>query len=186
MGPLEQLDQLAPHLGAVVGGIRDDQLDEPTPCEKYTVAGVLEHMLGGATAFAAGFRGEAPPGPVPPDGPLPVRVMSALGSLVEAMHAPGALERDIEAPFGTVPGDDFARFVVLDGLVHGWDLAIATGQPYDPPEALVRAVQAFADDALPPLRDGETFAPPTPVSNNATPIERLAAFTGRSLNGVHQ
>jgi uncharacterized protein (TIGR03086 family) len=177
MDPLAQLAQLGPHLGGVVAGITQDQLDDPTPCDDYTVRGVLEHMVGGATAFAAAYRGEAPTDPDlsdPLGGFAPV-----LGDLVAAISAPGALEQTVAAPFGDVPGDTFARFVVLDGLVHGWDLAIATGQSYEPPDELVAAVDAFAHQALDPLRDGRTFAVATEPATGASPIERLAAYTGR-------
>ena len=63
MDPLTQLEQLGPHLGGVVAGITPDQLDNPTPCDDFTVRGVLEHMIGGATAFAAAYRGEEPTDP---------------------------------------------------------------------------------------------------------------------------
>ena len=62
----------------------------------------------------------------------------------DAMRSPGALDRTIAAPFGDVPGETFARFVALDGLVHGWDIATATGQAYDPPADLVAEIDAFA------------------------------------------
>jgi uncharacterized protein (TIGR03086 family) len=97
------------------------------------------------------------------------------------MHEPGALERTVDGPLGAVPGSTFARFVVLDGLVHGWDLSIATGQPYDPPAAVVAAVQEFAADTLPALRDGETFGPEVDPPAGASPLERLVAFTGRTV-----
>jgi uncharacterized protein (TIGR03086 family) len=183
MDPLEQLDQLGPVLGGVLTQIRPDQLDEPTPCSEFTVRGVLEHMIGGATAFAAGFRGEpAPPadagGPADPVG----GVGRALTDLIDAMHSPGALDRTIAAPFGDVPGEAFARFVVLDGLVHGWDIATAIGLPYEPPDALVAAVDGFAREAiLPTMREAEMFAAPADAPAIATPIEQLVAFTGRSV-----
>ena len=72
--------------------------------------------------------------------------------------------------------------VVLDGLIHGWDMATATGQPYEPSDALVTEVEAFAEGALGPLRDGTTFAEPVDPPAGATPIERLAAFTGRRVD----
>lgn len=180
MGPLEQLDALAPELGRVIGGIRDDQLDNATPCTDFTVNGILDHMLGGAVTFAAAFRGVAPRA-APTEGDKRALVGAALQDLVAAMRTPGALERTIAAPFGDAPGDTFARFVVLDGLVHGWDLATATGQTYDPPDTVVTAVTAFAHVAVPPLRNGETFArSEAPAPPNATLIERLVAFTGRT------
>jgi uncharacterized protein (TIGR03086 family) len=177
MEVLDQLDQLGPLLAAVVSGIRADQLDNPTPCAKFTVGGVLEHMIGGAIVFAAAFRG------VEPGQADTTDVLAGFGpvltGLAEAMHSPGALDRTIRAPFGDVPGATFARFVVLDGLVHGWDLATATRQPYEPPEALVAAVEGFARQAVEPLRDGDTFAAAVEPTSSATPIQRLAAFTGR-------
>lgn len=177
MDPIAQLEQLGPQLGAVVAGITTDQLDNPTPCAEFTVRGVLEHMIGGATAFAAAYRGEEP---AEPDLREPLESFGpVLGDLVAAIRAPGALDRTVQAPFGEVPGDTFARFVVLDGLVHGWDLATATGQAYEPPEELVAAATAFARQAIDPLRDGQTFADAVEPAVGASPIEGLANYTGR-------
>ena len=177
MDPLSQLDQLAPLLAGVVGGIAADQLDRPTPCAEFTVRGVLEHLIGGATMFAAAFRGEAP---AEHDlGDVLAGFGPALADLGAAIAAPGALDQTVAAPFGEVPGEAFARFVVLDGLVHGWDLATATDQPYDPPTDLVAAVDEFAHLALDPLRDGQTFAAAVAPAADASPIERLVAYTGR-------
>jgi uncharacterized protein (TIGR03086 family) len=179
MDALAQLDQLGPVLAGVVGGISPSDLDNPTTSTAFTVRGVLEHMIGGATMFTAAFRGEAPGTPDLDD------VLGAFGptltTLAEAIHAPGALDRTIAAPFGEVTGEAFARFVVLDGLVHGWDMATATGQAYDPPAALVSAATEFARGALDPLRDGTTFADATEPPAGATPLEALVAYTGRSL-----
>ena len=179
MDVLDQLDELGPLLGTVVGGIRTDQLDNPTPCSKFTVRGVLDHMIGGATVFAAAFRGVDPT--EPDAGDVLATFGPALSGLADAMHSPGALDRTVQAPFGEVPGTTFARFVVLDGLVHGWDLATATGQAYEPPDALVSEAEVFARQAVEPLRDGDTFGPAVTSPPDATPIERLAAFTGRRL-----
>jgi uncharacterized protein (TIGR03086 family) len=177
MDPLTQLAQLGPHLGGVVAGIRPDQLDAPTPCDDFTVRGVLEHMVSGATAFAAAYRGTTP---AEPDLHDPLGSFGdVLGDLVAAMSAPGALDQTVAAPFGDVPGETFARFVVLDGLVHGWDMATATGQPYEPPDELVAAADSFAHQALDPLRDGQTFAVAVEPAPDASPIERLASYTGR-------
>ena len=184
MGPLEQLDELEPLLGHVASGITPDDLDSPTPCANFTVRGVLGHMIGGATQFAAAFRGEPPPG-------CPrrrcrrrdvvARAGNALAGLMGAIRSPGALDRTVATPFGEMPGDAFARFVVLDGLVHGWDLATATGQTYEPSDTLVAEVDAFARQAIAPtMRDGDTFAAQVEPPESATPIERLAAFTGRN------
>jgi uncharacterized protein (TIGR03086 family) len=185
MGPLEQLDELEPLLGNVASGITADDLDTPTQCANFTVRGVLGHMTGGATRFAAAFRGELPPEVLADfaEGPdVVARAGDALAGLMSAIRSPGALDRTVAAPFGEMPGDAFARFVVLDGLVHGWDLATATRQAYEPSDALVAEVDAFARQAIAPaMRDGDTFADAYEPPAGATPIERLAAFTGRSI-----
>jgi uncharacterized protein (TIGR03086 family) len=176
---LAQFEQLGPVLGGVIAALRTDELNEPTPCAEFTVRGVLEHMIGGATTFAAAYRGEVPREPELGD-PI-AGVQSALADLAASITAPGALDRTIHAPFGDIDGESFARFVVLDGLVHGWDLATATGTPYDPPADLVAAVSEFAEQTLDPLRDGQTFKATVEPPAGATPVERLAAYTGRAV-----
>jgi uncharacterized protein (TIGR03086 family) len=179
MDPLTQLEELGPLLMGVVAGVSAADLDRTTPCTELTVQGVLEHMIGGASAFAAAYRGQEPTEPDVSDvlggfGP-------ALQELAASMTAPGALDRSIASPFGDLPGDTFARFVVLDGLVHGWDMATATEQPYAPTDELVAAADRFAREVLDPLRDGHTFAAAVEPPPSATPIQRLAAYTGRQV-----
>ncbi len=179
--PLDQIDQLGPVVAGVVDGIRRDQLDNATPCTAFTVRDLLRHMVRGAQMFAAAFRGATPP-----DVDMPEDVLAAfgpaLGDLAGAMHEPGALDRTVNGPLGAVKGEALARFVALDGLVHGWDFATATSQPYDPPNELVAAVTAFAETTLGPLRDGDTFAPATQAPHGASAMERLAALTGRRVS----
>lgn len=180
-GP-EQLAEIIPMLDALVAQITPDQLDRPTPCATFTVAGVLEHMIGGATAFAPAFRGDAAPAAAAPDGTPQERFRRAMAGLLGAVHAPGAQERTIAAPFGEVPGSVFARFVAFDGLVHGWDLATATGQAYAPRDGIVAEVDGFVREVLvPEMRDGDTFAAEADAPAGATPLERLVAFSGRRV-----
>ncbi len=179
MEPLAQLDQLMPALGALVSTITPDDLDKQTPCTDFTVRGVLEHMVGGAAAFAAGYRGDEPRDFDTAD--IMPEWERAMTELAEAITAPGALDQKIAAPFGIVPGDMFARFVALDGLVHGWDISRATGKPYGPSDELVAAVDEFAHGTLDPLRDGQTFAAATSAPAGSDALTRLAAYTGRTV-----
>ncbi|MDT4893458.1 MAG: hypothetical protein QOE97_2493 [Pseudonocardiales bacterium] len=177
MDPLDQLGQLTPLLTEVVAGIRRDQLDDPTPCTDFTVRGVLEHMIGGATMFAAAYRGRTPQ---PPDlDDVLDRFDPALQDLGAALNSPGALRTTIDTPFGAMAGEHFARYIVLDGLMHGWDMANATGQSYEPPAALVAAADSYARETLEAMRDGSAFGAAVDPAPDAAPIERLAAYTGR-------
>ncbi len=181
MDPCTQLDEILPLLNELVAPLDEAQLDAPTSCTKFAVRDVLEHMIGGATMFAAAFRGDPPPD-LSAGGDVVVAFPAAMTELRQAVRSPGALERTIRAPFGEVPGDAFARFVALDGLVHGWDIATATGQPYNPPAAVVGEVDAFARQAISEdLRDGDTFAAPVDPPGGASPLVQLVAFTGRRV-----
>jgi uncharacterized protein (TIGR03086 family) len=181
MDPRTQLDDILPRLNALVAPLSDEQLEAPTSCDNFAVRNVLEHMIGGATQFAAAFRGEAPAAPTG-ETSLVDAFPRAMAELRASVDSPGALERTIAAPFGDVPGEVFARFVAMDGLVHGWDIATATGQPYDPPADVVAAVDGFTRQALTPnLRDGDTFAAEVEPPADASPIVRLVAFTGRKV-----
>lgn len=181
MDPRTQLDDILPRLNELVVSLSDAQLDAPTACSKFAVRDVLQHMIGGATMFAGAFRGVAPldrSGDTDLVAAFPV----AMAELQDAVHSPGALERTISAPFGEVPGEAFARFVALDGLVHGWDIATATGQSYEPPAALVADVDAFTRQAISDdMRDGDTFAAPVDPPAGASPLIQLVAFTGRAV-----
>jgi uncharacterized protein (TIGR03086 family) len=180
MDGVQQLDEIIPLIAKVVEQIDADQLDNPTACDNFTVTGVLEHMIGGATHFSPAFRGgEA--GSVPPlEGELTDRWTRAMAELLSSLHSPGAQERTVTAPFGDAAVADFARYTAFDGLIHGWDLSRATGLPYEPPDELVAQVDAFARQFVQPeMRNGDTFAAETVAGPGSTALERLVAFSGR-------
>jgi uncharacterized protein (TIGR03086 family) len=185
MDGAQQLDQLMPLLHGLVDRISPEQLDDRTPCDNFTVTGVLEHMIGGAGVFSPMLRGDAPSasaGVQNTTGTLQDRWRAAMVDLLDAVHSEGAADRTIASPFGEVPGAVFMRFVAFDGLVHGWDLATATQQRYAPPDHLVREVDAFARQAVVPgMRNGDTFAAETEAPADAGVLERLVAFSGRQV-----
>lgn len=185
MEPIEQLSTILPAASEVVDRIRPDQLHAPTPCATFDVRDVLDHMIVLGGSFAYLFRGEEPPTTQAPadDGTVPAaEFRKVMDDLLDAVRAPGALDRDVPSPMGVLPGDTFARLVAFDGLIHGWDLARATAQPYSPPAAVVAAVDDFIRVALTDdLRDGDTFAAATEPPAGATPLEQLVAFSGRTV-----
>jgi uncharacterized protein (TIGR03086 family) len=187
MEPTTQLDHILPTLCTLVDGIRLEQLNDPTPCAAFTVHDVLDHMMVLGGSFSSWFRGRPASDVKAPAvfGAVPAEQFRAvISDLHESVRSPGAMERTIDAPFGELPGLTFARFVALDGVLHGWDLATATGQPYEIDPDVLRAVDEFARTAITDhLRDGDTFADPTEPPADATSLERLAAFSGRVVNG---
>ena len=182
----EQLAVIIPMLKHLGERILADQLDNSTPCSSFTVAGVLGHMTGLASAYAPAFRGDARPGngekSTTEDDDPRTRFQLAMDALLDAVQSAGALDRTIETPFGPMPGAMFARLVAFDGLIHGWDLATSTQQAWNPPNDVVAEVDVFARQAIAPeMRDGDTFAQETPAPPDATPLLRLVAFSGRTI-----
>jgi uncharacterized protein (TIGR03086 family) len=185
MTPIEQLSQILPIVSDTVDRIQPDQLDNPTPCSRFSVRDVLDHMLVLGGAFGYAFRGEEVPTIEAP--PMNGRVPAAefrktMDDLIEAVRSPGAMKRTVVSPMGEMPGETFARLVAFDGLVHGWDLARATGQEYRISDTLVADVDQFARVAITDgMRDGDTFKAAITAPHGATPVEQLVAFSGRSL-----
>jgi uncharacterized protein (TIGR03086 family) len=185
MNVTDQLSEILPTLSSTVDRIYGMQLEAPTPCREFTVHDVLDHMIVLGGSFAHLFRGDEPPELQAPVvyGWVPAKEFrQVMDDLLDAVSSPGALERMIPTPLGEMSGDDFARLVAFDGLIHGYDLATATGQPYDPPADVVAAVDEFARGAITSdMRDGDTFADPTTPPEGATRLERLVAFSGRTV-----
>ncbi|MBA0127621.1 TIGR03086 family protein [Haloechinothrix sp. YIM 98757] len=187
------IDDLAAALGAVgdlVADIRQDQWSALTPCPEWQVRDLVNHMVIGSRLFTGILRGAAAaaPGALDPkageklgDDPASTHGEAA-GDLLAAFRQPGVLESTFEVPVGTVPGIVAVHLRVVEELVHGWDLARATGQQLRFPDEIVERALEFTRGKLadvPP--DRSPFGPPQPVPDDAPPVDRLAAILGRRV-----
>ena len=177
------LDHAARRVAALLDGVPDSALAAPTPCADSSVATLLDHIMGLSEGLAASARKEATGAPaasadhLDPDwrAILPGR----LDALVAAWREPGAGEGMTSAGGLTLPAADVAA-VTLDELVlHGWDLAWATGQPYDPDPRDVAAILPFleafgSEQGVPGL-----FGPAVAVPNDAPAFDRALGLSGR-------
>lgn len=162
----------------------DGRWSDPTPCDGWSVLQLVEHLVGGHQLFADAATGAPPPAPFDPTGVLGDDARSALQgvgrALVEAFSRPGALEEPVTIPIGTVPGAVAVRVRIVESLVHGWDLARATGQTAAVPDDLAESTFAFTRGLLPNVpRDRSPFGPPQAVGDDAAPLVRLVALLGR-------
>jgi uncharacterized protein (TIGR03086 family) len=182
----EQLAAAAEITGKLIDAVGDDQWALPTPCEDWTVRDLVEHVVGGNDGFTSALHRQltASGPPALRSGDLATQYGRSVQELVPAFRQPGALERMVSVPFGTVPGAVALHLRITELLVHGWDVAQATGQTVAFPEDLAEQELAFSRGALKNVPAGRRpFAPPEPVGDDAPAIDRLAAFLGRSVAG---
>ena len=179
---VSQLARALDATGLVVNAVTTDQWTAATPCTDWTAADLLRHLVLGNSRFAAAVSGETGPQEAGSGIDLPAAYRESATALLEAFAAPGALERMVTVPFGTVPGSVALHLRLTEVLVHGWDLAKATGQSAEFPADLAEQELVFSQSALEQLPpDRRPFAPSQPVGQDAPAIERLVACLGRSV-----
>ena len=182
--PLIRLTTALPITGELVSRIEPEHWSLPTPCSEWTVRGVVNHLVVGHLRFTSALDGGPPPSDADLLGADPVGAYrSSADAMVAAFRVDGALDRPVTIPAGTLPGLVACELRVVEALVHGWDVARATGLPLSFPDDLVGASLGFSRSQLSRLPSGRTrFAPPQEISDDAPPLDRLAALLGRSID----
>ena len=174
---------------AIVSAIDSGQLGCPTPCPKYDVAALIDHLVEAGYRAAALGRGQAPPpGDASPHVELsdaPSRLRQAATEAAAAWAGDLALSARLTMPWGEVhTGTALVDMYLVELATHAWDLAQATGQL----ERLERSLALPALDGAramikPEYRNmvepGAPFGPEVPPPPDADDWERLAAFMGR-------
>ncbi|MEU5220112.1 TIGR03086 family metal-binding protein [Streptomyces sp. NPDC020807] len=165
----------------LVGDIDDASLDAPTPCSEYDVRALLNHLFGVVVNFQALAAKQ------PADfSELPDRVAEAdwrdrfaaeAGKLVAAWAEPGA-DEGTSGAMG-LPARTVGSMVLLDLTVHAWDLARATGQPFEPDPAVVDGLVEEVEKMAPMAREMNVFGDSVELPEGASAFERLLATTGR-------
>jgi uncharacterized protein (TIGR03086 family) len=128
-----------------VAGVGPDQWAAPSPCEGWDARELLNHIIGGNLWVAElvdgktiAEVGDRLDGDVVGDDPLAAYDRSA-GAASAAFQRPGAMKDPVAVSYGPVPGEIYAGHRFIDVLIHGWDLAKATGQDASLPADLVDA-----------------------------------------------
>ena len=151
-----------------------DRLDVQTPCEEWDLRTLLNHMLETQRYFLSTARGEdvSPPSPTPPelitDEPAAdfARVRK---EMLQTFGEPGVVEKT-----GPALGIAFS-----DQLIHGWDVARASGQDDNMPDGLPDAAYEFIYGRFTDEQRVGVFKPEVSVRPDASPQEKLLAYTGR-------
>ncbi|MGN5630741.1 TIGR03086 family metal-binding protein [Streptomyces sp. AC154] len=185
--PPQDLAPAAQQIAGLLDAVDDTRLSAPTPCPGVTVSALLAHLGGLAVAFrdaahkelgattdtapsveemvlADGWRGTLP---------------RALDEMVTAWRSPEAWQGMTRAGSVDLPGE-IAGMVALNELVlHGWDLARSTGQPFRAEEAHLDSTLALLAELGDTPPAGSPFGPPVPVPDGAPLLDRAVARSGR-------
>ncbi len=188
---MPDLGPASAHLARIVEGVRDDQLGDATPCPDWTVGDLLDHVRGVAVGFAMSARRQVPEGasgPTADASELPgdwrTALPALLADLAAAWHEDGALDGSTSIAGFEAPAAVVCGVAANELVVHGWDLASATGQVPAADETSLATAAVFADQLAGPGGDalrqgGPGFGPVVPVADEAGPLDRLVAVNGR-------
>ena len=169
----------------VVAGVPGHPMDAPTPCDDWDLRTLVNHVILW-TAYSAECRahGES----VAED--LMTREFTAdpgfaqdyaaqIDRAVTAWSDPAAWERELGVMGSGTPAADVAAMLIAEMVLHGWDIARATGQEYAGDEAVAANVLATVEAQGELFRQYQGFAAIVPVEESATVLDRALSLSGR-------
>lgn len=160
----------------VLRGLTQEDRVKPTPCADFTAHELAEHLLGSLVQLGDMAGATLT---VPADGSLEDKVSVLAGQAIDAWRSV-----DLD---GTVPGPRDSRvpamFLVsilpLELLLHGWDLAQASGQQLNVSDEVVSYVHELTRGVITQGR-GSSFADELTPAADADALDRFAAYAGRT------
>lgn len=187
--PIARLARALDQTGAIIAQVRPEQAMLPTPCRAWDVHALVNHVVQDVRMFttmvgaAAWDRRDADV--IGDDWADAYR--TAADALLAAWQREGALGGTVQLPFGEAPAAWCVDQQISDLVVHGWDIAKATGQSTELDPELGRVALAWAGQNLQPQfrgdeGSGQAFGPEVHVPDTAPLHDRLAAFFGRHPN----
>ena len=184
--PVEAYESAVKAMMPIMAGVTAAQLNSDTACSDWSVQSVINHALavqafGGAT-ISNNKADMAAMGQV--DHALPSEGAEAAfkkvtDSTLAALKAAN-LEEIVKTSFGDMPGGNFIMVPITDIIIHGWDLAKATGQDATMDNSLAELGLQVLNGALAGGRDGAFFGPEVSVPASASAQDRLLGFSGRT------
>ncbi|MFC3384607.1 TIGR03086 family metal-binding protein [Couchioplanes azureus] len=173
---------------ALLFGVTDEHLTAPTPCPEWSVGDLLDHLMGLCWAFTQAAQKKtdavtASPPPPPSAANLSPHWRSRLPVVLEdlstAWKQPTAWEGTAQAGGVTMPAAAMGTVAINELVMHGWDLARATGQEYavDPRilEHLIEFLSQGPEEGTPGL-----FGPVIDTDDEATLLDHAVALAGRN------
>jgi uncharacterized protein (TIGR03086 family) len=188
---MHDLGPAAREMTRLVVAVEDHQLGRPTPCATYSLGDLLQHIRGLAETFTLAGRKEQPAGgsKPPPQGDaslLPVRwreeIADWLGRLADTWSVPEAWDGEAWIAGFQAPASMVGVTAANELVVHGWDVARATGQQVLLDDAALAPCREFVTAMSGPGAEearGDAFGPALPVAAGASPLDEVIAGNGR-------
>lgn len=163
-----------------VAAVSEDQWAASSPCEDWTARDVVGHVVqsqGMFLGFVGREMGEHPSVDDDPEG----AVRAVTGRIQQDLEDPELAAQTFEGFMGTQAFEaSVDQFLAADLLIHGWDLARATGQddtiPAQDLAEMREAIKQFPEEAM---RSPGAFGPEVPVAEDASDQDKLMGFLGR-------
>lgn len=180
------IPKAAAGMRSVIHRITPEQFSAPTPCDRYDVRALANHLLYWAPVLIAAAHKEEPVSGRPPEGEagladddwqhtLDVR----LTELVAGWSAPEAWEGMTRMTSSELPASMCGGMTLVDMVVHGWDFAAATGQDFAVEPEVADAVLTLVSGMAEQGRKMGAFGEAVPVADTAPPLERALGMVGR-------
>jgi uncharacterized protein (TIGR03086 family) len=165
------------------GGV--ERWSAPTPCHEWDVRALVNHviyedlwtvpLMEGATIDEVGARFD---GDVLGDDPLGI-ARSACETATIAAASGVVAGRTVHLSFGDTPAEEYAYQLAADHIIHGWDLAAATGGDRTIDPELVEALAPWFADREELYRAAGAIGPRPDVEATDDPQDRLLLAFGR-------
>ncbi len=174
------------HWARRVAAVGDEQWGDPTPCTQWSVRDLVNHvvaeelwaapLLHGATIEEVGgqFGGD-----VLGEDPL-ARALSVADQAVAVVEEAVPGGGRVHLSYGEEDMGEYVRQLCADHLIHGWDLAAATGGDTSMDPALVAEVAAWFAGREEMYRGAGVVGPRAAGAGN--PQSDLLARFGRTAN----
>lgn len=188
MTAMVDLGSAAAQMSKLLEGLTDDQLTEPTPCPEYTIGDLIDHVSGLSQAFTAaaskdvGSRAsQRPSGDASRLGDdWRTRIPQQLAALADAWRDPDAWEGMTRAGSIDLPAPIAGKIALNELVIHGWDVARASQQPFDcDPRALTTAMEFVSMMSSKGGPEG-LFGPVVDVPADAPLLDRVIGLSGRN------
>jgi uncharacterized protein (TIGR03086 family) len=178
--PVDEIDSADATLAVllrVLAQLGPDDTAKQTPCRKFDVAALTDHLMNSIIVIGGAAGAKFPERD--PGGLVEHQVMTAARPAVDAWRRRG-LDGMVPAGPGESPARIMAGILSIEFLVHAWDYAAAAGSDVDPPEGLSEYVLGLCHEIITPEgRAGVGFDDPIDLPADAGAFDRLLAYTGR-------